>query len=272
MDMTKTDLADLKRAKKLLENPGLAAKMSATLGAPIEKSVALLPKSVQSGIHKASEAAMMKALDVAIKSLGDNTKKPAQSRLHKIAAATSGAVGGAFGLMALTIELPISTTIMLRSIADIAKSEGENIHYIDTKLACLTVFALGSNRNEKRQCRRIRLFRRAGGDGGCCCRSDQIPRRERLRQDRRACAGAAGVIDQRSLRHRGDGEGGGAGHTHHRCGGRWANQHRIHRPFPGHGARTLHRAAAGEDLWGGAGEVGVSRFVALAKIKQSARS
>ncbi|MBL8524023.1 MAG: EcsC family protein [Betaproteobacteria bacterium] len=149
MDMTKTDLADLKRAKKLLENPGLAAKMSAALGAPIEKSVALLPKAVQSGIHKASEAAMMKALDVAVKSLGDDTKKPAQSRLHKIAAATSGAVGGAFGLMALTVELPVSTTIMLRSIADIAKSEGENIHYIDTKLACLTVFALGSGKSEK---------------------------------------------------------------------------------------------------------------------------
>ncbi len=148
-DMTKADLADLKRAKKLLENPGLAAKMSSTLGAPIEKSVALLPKSVQQGIHKASETAMMKALDVAVKSLGDNTKKPAQSRLHKLAAATSGAVGGAFGLMALGIELPVSTTIMLRSIADIAKSEGENIHYIETKLACLTVFALGSNKTAK---------------------------------------------------------------------------------------------------------------------------
>jgi hypothetical protein len=148
-DFAKSDLADLRRAKKLLENPGLAAKMSAALGSPIEKSVGMLPKSVQQGIHKASETAMMKALDVAIKSLGDNTKKPAQSRLHKIAAATSGAVGGAFGLFALSIELPVSTTIMLRSIADIAKSEGENIHYIDTKLACLTVFALGSGKTDK---------------------------------------------------------------------------------------------------------------------------
>lgn len=149
MSLSKHDLADLKRAKKLLETPGLAAKMSAALGSPIEKSVGMLPKSFQLQIHKASEAAMMKALDVAVKSLGDNTKKPAQSRLHKIAAATSGAVGGAFGLLALSIELPVSTTIMLRSIADIAKSEGENIHYIDTKLACLTVFALGSTKNNK---------------------------------------------------------------------------------------------------------------------------
>ncbi len=148
-EIAKADLADLRRAKKLLENPGLAAKMSATLGSPIERSVGMLPKGVQQSIHKASETAMMKALDVAVKSLGDNVQKPAQSRLHKIAAATSGAVGGAFGLLALSIELPVSTTIMLRSIADIAKSEGENIQHIDTKLACLTVFALGSDKNAK---------------------------------------------------------------------------------------------------------------------------
>ena len=148
-ELASKDFADLKRAKQLLENPGLAAKMSSALGSPIEKSVAMLPKRVQQGIYKASEAAMMKALDVAVKSLGDSKMRPAQSRLHTVAAATSGAVGGAFGLFALSIELPVSTTIMLRSIADIAKSEGENIQHIDTKLACLTVFALGSEKSAK---------------------------------------------------------------------------------------------------------------------------
>ena len=44
---------------------------------------------------------------------------------------------------ALAIELPLSTTIMLRSIADVARSEGERITAPDTRLACLQVFALG---------------------------------------------------------------------------------------------------------------------------------
>ena len=66
-----------------------------------------------------------------------------------MAAAASGAAGGAFGLMALTWELPLSTTLMLRSIADVAASEGENPRHIDTKLACLTVFALGSDRDRR---------------------------------------------------------------------------------------------------------------------------
>ncbi|WP_087629123.1 EcsC family protein [Caballeronia telluris] len=43
---------------------------------------------------------------------------------HKAASAPRGAVGGAFGLAAIAIELPISTTIMMRSIADIARSGG----------------------------------------------------------------------------------------------------------------------------------------------------
>ena len=66
-----------------------------------------------------------------------------------MAAAASGAAGGAFGLAALSWELPLSTTLMLRSIADIAASEGENPRHIDTKLACLTVFALGSTKDKR---------------------------------------------------------------------------------------------------------------------------
>ena len=55
----------------------------------------------------------------------------------------SGALGGFFGLPGLVVELPISTTLMLRSIADIARSEGEDLSSMETRLACITVFALG---------------------------------------------------------------------------------------------------------------------------------
>lgn len=57
--------------------------------------------------------------------------------------AISGGIGGAFGLVALAVELPISTTIMLRSIADIARSEGEDLKSRESQLSCLEVFALG---------------------------------------------------------------------------------------------------------------------------------
>ena len=71
------------------------------------------------------------------------------NRAHKLAAAASGAVGGALGLAALPVELPISTTILLRSIAEIARDEGEDLSAPASALACVEVFALGGRTDEE---------------------------------------------------------------------------------------------------------------------------
>lgn len=68
---------------------------------------------------------------------------PPGDRGHKALAALSGAVGGAFGLSTLAVELPLSTTLMLRSIAEIAQREGEDLADPEAALACMQVFALG---------------------------------------------------------------------------------------------------------------------------------
>ncbi|MGZ5036844.1 MAG: EcsC family protein [Usitatibacter sp.] len=146
MKLSKAELAELRQAKRTLENPGLAAKLSALAGAPLEKGMALLPSRWQKGVHEATQAALMKALELAVRSLAQGARAKSSNTFHKMAVATSGAIGGAFGIAALAVELPISTSIILRSIADIAASEGESPRDIDTKLACLTVFALGSPR------------------------------------------------------------------------------------------------------------------------------
>lgn len=147
MDLTPEDLAQLRAAKLILENPGLAAKLSSALGSPVEKGMKLLPSAVQKTVANATRAALMKALDVAVSSLGKTRSKTPSDRMHKVAAAVSGAAGGAFGIAAIGIELPISTTVILRSIADIAAAAGEDPRELETKLACLTVFALGSTRD-----------------------------------------------------------------------------------------------------------------------------
>src|SRR4051812_30505022 len=148
MQITAEDRAELARAKLILENPGLAAKLSSVLGSPVEKGMKMLPARVQKTVHEATRAALMKALDVAVSSLGSGKPREASNRLHKIAAAASGAAGGAFGIIAIGLELPVSTTVILRSIADIACAAGEDPRDPETKLACLLVFALGSNKDE----------------------------------------------------------------------------------------------------------------------------
>jgi hypothetical protein len=146
---SRTELSDLKRAKLLLENPGIAAKLSSMVGSPVEKGMKMLPARWQKNVHTATEAALMKALDVAVSSLGKRRPSSSSDRLHKFAAAASGAAGGALGLVALAWELPVSTTVMLRSIADIAAAEGEDPRDIETRLACLMVFALGSTKDAR---------------------------------------------------------------------------------------------------------------------------
>jgi hypothetical protein len=75
--------------------------------------------------------------------MGRGELRRSQDWLHKATVVTSGAVAGALGFYSVIVELPFSTTVMLRSIADIARSEGHDIALTETKLACLEVFALG---------------------------------------------------------------------------------------------------------------------------------
>ncbi len=143
--LTDADLAALRVAKSLLESPGLAAKISSFVGTPIEKGFALLPAKWNAVVNDAARGAIETALKVALRTMDRESGKTPSNWWHKLAAGASGAAGGAFGLAALAIELPVSTTIMLRSIADIARSEGENLKLADAQLECVQVLALGGN-------------------------------------------------------------------------------------------------------------------------------
>ena len=141
--LTRNELKDLEIARSLLENPGFTIRLANFLGAPIEKGFALLPRGWNDTVNKATRGALMKALQLAVVSLGKRNQRGSREFFHKVLVGTSGGIGGAFGLAALPVELPLSTGIMLRSIADIARSEGHDIADLTTRLECLEVFAFG---------------------------------------------------------------------------------------------------------------------------------
>jgi hypothetical protein len=143
MELRKEDLESLQYAKRLLEHPGFGARIINLLGAPIEKGLRLLPAGWKGTVQDATRAALEKALRVAVRSLNQPPRRVSSELLHKLTVAATGAAGGAFGLAALPIELPVSTIIMFRSIADIARSEQERLDTAAARLACLEVFALG---------------------------------------------------------------------------------------------------------------------------------
>jgi hypothetical protein len=139
----KKDLDDLKYAKSLLENPGLAARITNALGEPIEKGFDFLPKGWSEVVSSSTQKALMAAVNSAILTMNKNKRGNSANTFHKILVAGSGAAGGFWGLPALPVELPISTTIIMRSIADIARSENQEISDPQVKIACIEVFALG---------------------------------------------------------------------------------------------------------------------------------
>lgn len=145
LDFPEQDRKELQVAKNLLENPGVAAKVTNFIGSPIEKGLALLPENWNKNIGEVTQKALLKASEAAIFTMKDIPGEASSNIWHKLGVAVSGGVGGFFGIAALSIELPISTSIMLRSIADVARSEGESISALKTKLACLEVFAFGGN-------------------------------------------------------------------------------------------------------------------------------
>lgn len=143
MTLSSSEIEDLKTAKHILEHPGLAAKISYVVGTPIEKGFEMLPGNWNLVVNEAARKSIETALNVALRTMGHSKPEAPSNWWHKLAAGTAGAAGGAFGLAALAIELPVSTTIMLRSIADIARNEGEDLKTPDAKLQCIQVLTLG---------------------------------------------------------------------------------------------------------------------------------
>jgi hypothetical protein len=139
------DLQALRGAVRALEGQSFASRLANLVGRQVQAAGRALPSAARKIIASASEAALKAALRVAIKTIDDKAPAKPQAGLHKALAAASGAAGGAFGLAALAVELPVSTTIMLRSIAQIARAEGEDLSTPDAALACVEVFALGGH-------------------------------------------------------------------------------------------------------------------------------
>lgn len=138
------DLEALRAAVAALERQSLAARFTSLAGRQLGLSGRMIPVRLQAVAATAAHSALTTAMQVALKSL-ENAPRRDSTRLHCGLAAVCGGVGGAVGLASLPLELPVSTTIMLRSIADIARCEGENLRDPGAALACLEVFALGGN-------------------------------------------------------------------------------------------------------------------------------
>lgn len=141
--LSPADLEALRYATYKLETESLAMRIAGKLGVPVERLLHMLPAPAQSSVHIAVNKALEQCLRAALHVELSRPVSGISTRLHTAAVAVTGAVGGFFGLPGLLVELPVTTTLMLHSIVEIARSQGEDLSNPEAALACLEVFALG---------------------------------------------------------------------------------------------------------------------------------
>lgn len=152
--LTPDQVAFVEKAVEHLEFPSLIVRITNQLGKPLESGIERLPAPMKNLITSGSQKAIEKALGAALQTLP--SVKPATSfdeatkisrrgaLAHGAGSAAIGALGGFFGLPALMIELPVVTTVLLRSMAEIAGQFGEPLDDRRIQLECLSLFSYGA--------------------------------------------------------------------------------------------------------------------------------
>lgn len=142
------DLKILKQSVYLLESPALITQITNAISEFGAKFIPEIPNGTKNKIVGIAESALHSVFNIANSTMED-LQQDSSPWFHKIAVAASGGVGGLFGLPAILVELPVSTTIMMRSILDIARAEGFSLKEPTTKEECIKVFALEGNKSDK---------------------------------------------------------------------------------------------------------------------------
>jgi hypothetical protein len=143
-------------AAQYLENPSLLMEMANLVGKPLEFFTKGINRITAGRMEDAVITALRTALTVAVSTIPagsttvgsqvEDNLSEVGSRTpfwHKLSVAMTGTAGGLFGIAGFAVELPITTTIMLRSIAAIAKEFGEDLRDPEVRLQCLSVFCYG---------------------------------------------------------------------------------------------------------------------------------
>ena len=142
---------DLHRAFIMLERQNFAAWLADYAGQPIDRVLSMMPGQASAGLNRAIEAAILRCLELAISSIEPKEKRRARAgHFSSLLVGVNGGISGFFGLAALPIELPVTTMLMLRAIADTARHQGEDLSQLEARLACVEVFALGARGSGKR--------------------------------------------------------------------------------------------------------------------------
>jgi len=126
-------------ALRYLQAGGVAMELLAAIGGKAEGLVERLPPAVRARVDRITMAALNRAFDAATRSrriVGERG-----DLFNRMLSTTSGAVGGLAGIGGAMLELPVTVTLLLRAIMDIAAEHGLDPASEEARREALHVFA-----------------------------------------------------------------------------------------------------------------------------------
>ena len=137
----------LKTAFVMLERPDFAARVGDLAGKPVRNALRVSPR-LEARVTRAVEGALQRALEAAVRSLEPGPGRGAINASFALAGA-GGAVSGFFGGGALALELPLTTVLILRAIAEVARRHGEDLSRLETRMECVSVLGLSARARDE---------------------------------------------------------------------------------------------------------------------------
>ena len=148
--ITPEDLQAIRQAKQDMEQLGWAIRNINKIGNTMEAGFKFIPPKALKLLQKSTEKALMAVVKANLLTIEkEATFRTPSNRTYKALVTGSGAVSGFFGSTTgigtaiFASEIALTTKFMMRTILDIARSEGEDIYSLEAQMACLEVFALG---------------------------------------------------------------------------------------------------------------------------------
>lgn len=143
-NMTPEERAELAEAVRVLTKGSgvLSRLMEMASGWPVRIGIKALNMTpgLQAALSEMAQAALERAFDIAILGLPLGSGRR-NGRVGAAVVGMSGAIGGFAGVAGFAPDAFVTTLSIMRSVAHIAQAEGEDLAVLDSRLACLKVFA-----------------------------------------------------------------------------------------------------------------------------------
>ncbi len=128
-------------ARRYVDARGVGMEILDRVGIGGEQLVQRLPAPLRSRIDKAVAQALSRTLQLASASRG--VVRDRGDWFNRLGSTAAGALGGAAGITGAIVELPVTVTILMRAILEIADEHGLDTESDEIRAEALHIFATG---------------------------------------------------------------------------------------------------------------------------------